>query len=88
MNEHGAVMIDGTQVASTSMCPHCGAHFKMVKGSGIRRTWCMRCMAVTCGKVECDACIPLEARLEYAAGAKTLYDDKIKELVASGAHLL
>lgn len=88
MNEDGAVIVGGRQVAHTQMCPHCGAHFQMKKGSGVRRAWCTRCVKVTCGKSECDACIPLEARFDHVAGVKTLYDDKIKELVASGAHLL
>jgi len=88
MSEDGAFLIDGIQVASTKMCPHCGAHFEMVRGSGTRRTWCMRCSAVTCGKSACDQCIPLDARFEHSAGKKTLYDDKIRELIQSGAQLL
>jgi len=88
MSEDGAVIVGGKQVASTNMCPHCGAHFTMKKGSGIRRAWCLRCSAVTCGKPECDACVPIEARFEFFSGKKTAYDDKIKELLASGARLL
>lgn len=88
MNEDGGITIDGIQVVSTKMCPHCGAHFNMVKGSGTRRAWCFKCDAVTCGKPECDACIPIEARFENAAGVKTKYDEEIKRLMASGYKLL
>jgi hypothetical protein len=45
-------------------------------------------MAVTCGAKDCDACVPLEARLEHAEGAKTRYDDLIGELTAQGACLI
>ena len=88
LREHGGIILGGQQVASTTQCPHCGAHFVMVPGSGTRRAWCTRCHAVTCGSVACDACVPLEARLEHAEGSKTRYDDQIRELEASGAILL
>lgn len=88
MREHGAVIIDGCQVASTLQCPHCGAHFDSIPGSGKRRAWCTRCHAVTCGAVVCDECVPLEARLDHAEGTKTKYDDVIRQLKAEGAVLL
>lgn len=88
MNEDGAILVDGTQVASTKQCPHCGAHFNMHPGSGTRRAWCSRCTGVTCGKPECDACIPIDARFEHAAGRRTDYGAAIERLVQSGAHLL
>jgi hypothetical protein len=53
---HGLIFIDGKEVASTLMCPHCGAHFVSRKGSGIRRTLCIKHMAVTCGHPKCDPC--------------------------------
>ena len=62
--EHGAIILDGQQVASTLQCPHCGSHFVSRKGSGKRRTWCLRCNAVTCGQHTCDPCIPFEKRLD------------------------
>ena len=55
---HGFVILNGKQVATTLQCPHCGAHFVSRKGSGHRRTFCMKCMAVTCGNRECDPCRP------------------------------
>lgn len=61
---HGAFIVDGQEVANTLMCPHCGCHFVSRKGSGMRRTFCVRCMAVTCGKLECDPCKPFEKWLE------------------------
>lgn len=53
---HGVVFVNGMEVATTLQCPHCGSHFVSRKGSGHRRTWCMKCEAVTCGRVECDPC--------------------------------
>ena len=61
---HGAFIIDGHEVAYTLMCPHCGSHFVSRKGSGARRTFCMKCMAVTCGNPTCDACKPFEQMLD------------------------
>lgn len=88
MREHGGIIVDGVQVASTLRCPHCGAHFESQPGSGKRRAYCMKCRRVTCGNPVCDHCIPIEARLEFFEGTKTLYDDKIRELIAEGATLL
>lgn len=51
---HGIIVVNGQEVAHTLMCPHCGEHFRSVKGSGARRSFCMRHEAVTCGK---DFCI-------------------------------
>lgn len=61
---HGAFIVDGKEVGCTLQCPHCGAHFLSVRGSGKRRTFCMHCMAVTCGDPRCDPCKPLEKLLE------------------------
>ena len=88
MTEHGGIVCDGQQVASTLQCPHCGTHFVSMRGSGARRAWCVRCQAVTCGALACDACVPVEARLEHAEGGKTRYDETIRELTAGGATLL
>lgn len=86
--EDSGILSDGKQVASLLQCPHCGGHFESRPGSGLRRTFCFRCMKVTCGAPACDACVPLEARLESAEGNKTPYDEVIKELTAQGALLL
>jgi hypothetical protein len=72
-NPHGAFIVDGKEVGNTLQCPHCGGHFLSVRGSGARRTWCMRCMAVTCGNHSCDACRPYEqqmAEIEAKAGIR------------------
>ena len=63
--EHGGILIDGQQVASTLQCPHCGGHFISRRGSGHRRTFCMNCKAVTCGHPACDPCIPWEKKMEF-----------------------
>lgn len=60
----GYLLADGVEVAATRMCGHCGAHFVMVRGSGRVRGWCLRCARITCGKRECDPCVPYEKRLE------------------------
>ena len=88
MREDGGIIVDGRQVASTHQCCHCGMHFTMVKGSGVRRGWCFKCGAVTCGQATCDHCIPLEARLDNAEGKKTSHDDLIKQLKSEGAILI
>jgi hypothetical protein len=87
-SEHSGILIDGIQKESLLQCPHCGGHFVSVKGSGHRRTFCFKCMAVTCGRTECDTCIPLEAQLEHCEGKKTKYDDVIKDLTSKGAILI
>ena len=88
MKEAGGIIIDGVQKGSTLQCPHCGCHFLSVPGSGTIRAFCFRCMAVTCGKLECNTCIPVEAQLEHREGSKTLYDDVIKEMISQGASLI
>jgi hypothetical protein len=60
---HGIIFLNGQEVAHTLQCPHCMAHFVSRKGSGHRRTFCMRCMAVTCGRHQCDPCRPFVAEL-------------------------
>jgi len=64
MREDGAILVDGVQVSTTHQCCHCGGHFISVKGSGIRRGFCLKCMRVTCGAPECDPCVPFEKKLE------------------------
>lgn len=61
---HGVILVDGKEVASTLQCPHCGGHFISRKGSGHRRTFCLRCQAVTCGNLACDPCRPFAAELQ------------------------
>lgn len=45
---HGVVLVDGKEVASTLMCPHCGQHFVSRKGSGTRRHLCRACQYHAC----------------------------------------
>lgn len=63
-NPDGYIIIDGQEVASTKQCPHCQMHFVSVKGSGKIRGFCTKCMAVTCGKIACNICVPFEKKLE------------------------
>lgn len=65
---HGIVFVNGQEVATTLQCPHCGGHFVSRKGSGHRRTFCMKCMAVTCGSHACDPCQPFAAELQMNQG--------------------
>lgn len=64
--EHGYLLnADGNEIASTHQCCHCGMHFEIVKGSGVQRGVCLKCMGVVCGKRECVAgCVPIERQLE------------------------
>lgn len=64
MREAGAILVDGVQVASTLQCCHCGGHFEVVKGSGTRRGFCLKCGSVTCGDAGCDPCYPVEKRFD------------------------
>ena len=64
---------DGIEEADTQQCVHCGGIFHIVKGSGTRRGFCMRCMGVTCGSKDCDTCIPFEAQLDHMEGKTTKY---------------
>ena len=43
-----------------NQCVHCGGHFQVVPGSGIKRGYCRNCMGVTCGKPECNPCLPFQ----------------------------
>lgn len=92
MTEHGAILMDGIQKASTLRCPHCGGHFLYVKtnlelarlqlGDIARpKVECRKCGRLTCGRPSCDptiACVPVEARLDHAEGKVTQYTDDIK----------
>jgi hypothetical protein len=70
--EHGAVLADGVQIASTLQCCHCNKHFISRPGSGARRAFCMKCMQVTCGDPRCDECTPFAKKLDlYEAGKLT-----------------
>lgn len=51
---HGLIIVNGKEVGTTLRCPHCGGHFRSVKGSGHRRSFCTRHGLVTCGS---DFCI-------------------------------
>lgn len=65
--QHGLLVltldvVDGREVAHTLQCPHWGGHFVSRRGSGARRTFCLRCLAVTYGNPACDPCIPFEIK--------------------------
>jgi hypothetical protein len=69
LKPHGTLILtpgDGGPVieADTVMCVHCNRHWVWQQGSGRKRGWCMRCNGITCGLPTCDACVPLEQRLE------------------------
>ena len=61
----GFILIDSVVVADTVQCVHCNAHWTPVKGSGIIRGFCRRCMGPVCG-LKCAACTPFEQRLDAA----------------------
>jgi hypothetical protein len=62
-NPHGGIMLDGVHVADTLTCCHCGFVWMPIKGSGIQRGFCLKCMGVTCGRKGCLDCLPQEKRL-------------------------
>ena len=67
--EHGAVVADGVQVASTHQCGHCNRHFVLVAGEA---GFCRNCMQTTCGQKCCDDCMPFEKKLDLYEKGKLL----------------
>lgn len=51
-------------VTDCVQCVHCQAVMRIVKGSGRKRGFCMKCHGPTCGTEECQKCVPVEAGLE------------------------
>lgn len=79
----GVILMDGQEVAHTRQCCHGGEHFISIKGSGKRRGWCTNCKAITCGRPECDVCVPYEERISLIEGKdrkKNPHAEAIKEL--------
>lgn len=52
------------QTFDTVQCCHCQRHWVYVPGSGRKRGFCLKCNGITCGEPACDACVPVEQRLE------------------------
>lgn len=50
---HGFVFVDGREVAQTLQCVHCGKHWIPIRGSGIKRGFCQKCMGPLCGSASC-----------------------------------
>lgn len=67
----GAILLDGIEVAHTLQCCHCGCHYVSIKGSGIKRGFCLKCMKTTCGNHECDTCITSEQKLNIIEGRRS-----------------
>ncbi len=67
-NPHGYGIISSadapTQEFDTMQCCHCGMHFHVIPGSGIKRGFCLNCMQVTCGNPRCFECFPQEKWLD------------------------
>ena len=75
-------------VFATIKCVHCGAHTDVVPGSGRRRFWCMNCNGNTCGKPECDACVPWEKAMEAYEKGVTADLMPVKAAVPEGFALI
>jgi hypothetical protein len=77
LRPHGTIIVcdvDGKETQADSLqCVHCGAHWVVVKGSGIRRGFCRNCMGPTCGADACCTCIPLEKKLEMVEAGKARF---------------
>lgn len=64
---HGGMTFDGPMghmERDTVQCCHCGMHWMVEPGSGKIRGFCLKCMQVTCGSANCQACIPTERKLD------------------------
>jgi hypothetical protein len=68
--EDGVIILNGSVVATTKQCCHCGNHFAMIKGSGKKRGYCLKCNSITCGALECCKCVPFEKKLELFEAGK------------------
>ena len=70
-DKHGGyIALNGAVVAQTLQCCHCQKHWVVRPNSGTIRGFCRMCMQVTCGKVECDPCIPFEKKLDMIEAAE------------------
>ena len=70
----GHMVVDGREVGDTLQCPHCGAHFQIIRGGKKQVQWpyCMNCGSLTCGKGCCHECVPFERKLDlYEKGIIT-----------------
>lgn len=52
------------EVGQMLQCLHCQHLWEVKPGSGIERGFCFRCNGPTCGKPECDRCLPWEMQCE------------------------
>lgn len=74
---HGVIVVDGKEVGRTLSCAHCGKHWQVVPGSGIKRGFCQECKAPLCGKEKCMVgCTPIGARLDLSDAVQ---DNNMKE---------
>ena len=66
-------------------CTHCQHTWKYQPGSGIRRGFCNRCNAPTCGLAACDTCYHKEKQIEdleaIAARNKREIDARVRQQV-------
>lgn len=80
----GTIVKGGVVSGFTDHCLHCGYHFEVKPGSGVRRGWCGYCKGPTCGKEECDVCVPFEVKLDFEEGRindfNRIYLDAWKEV--------
>lgn len=60
----GAIIVEGMHIADTLTCKHCGYTWIPVKGSGKVRGWCGSCGGVTCGRPECNVCVPYAKKID------------------------
>lgn len=45
-------------------CGHCQQIWPYVRGSGVKRGWCMACGKITCGSADCDVCVSARQLLD------------------------
>jgi len=71
----------------TLQCVHCGAHFVIQPGSGNRRGFCLCCNGPTCGRPECDVCVPTEQKLENIEAGRPI-DHRTPRVAVGGLDCL
>ena len=68
-------------------CCHCQQVFPFVKNSGTVRGWCMGCGQITCGRHECDPCVPWRQMIESMERGLTWHQAKRhRPIVAAVSH--
>lgn len=69
---------DAAFEGDTLMCKHCGFHWILQPGSGIKRSWCASCAGPLCAR---------HPRCEYPCGGQLHFMKAIERMEAKGRWL-